>query len=255
MLVYETVSCPTPQSGMTSRPSTGDRGLDWWMSCLPGSLANRGVSLANSEANLTNAISGRTLSALFARFDPATHSWKMCPASKRNRTLASSSLTWPRAGMVCDGLAYQLPHVERRTSETDSGSLVPSPTVNDSRNGRNRTANRSQGKEHHHPGTTLCDYVMMWPTPTSTDGTHGGRITARKGRKGGSLVEAVSLSQFPTPTANRRSGLQSHGKNALLGTLNPMWVEWLMGWPIGWTALEPLAMDKFQAWLHAHGKS
>lgn len=29
------------------------------------------------------------------------------------------------------------------------------------------------------------------------------------------------------------------------GKLNPEWVEWLMGWPIGWTDLKPLATDKF----------
>lgn len=29
--------------------------------------------------------------------------------------------------------------------------------------------------------------------------------------------------------------------------------EWMMGWPIGWTALTPLEMDKFQLWLRQHG--
>ena len=38
------------------------------------------------------------------------------------------------------------------------------------------------------------------------------------------------------------------------GPLNPDWVEWLMGWPIGWTDLKPLAMDKFPQWLHSHGE-
>jgi DNA (cytosine-5)-methyltransferase 1 len=38
------------------------------------------------------------------------------------------------------------------------------------------------------------------------------------------------------------------------GPLNPTWVEWLMGWPLGWTALEPLAMDRFQQWLRLHGQ-
>jgi hypothetical protein len=28
------------------------------------------------------------------------------------------------------------------------------------------------------------------------------------------------------------------------GKLNPDWVEWLMGWPLGWTDLKPLEMDK-----------
>ena len=38
------------------------------------------------------------------------------------------------------------------------------------------------------------------------------------------------------------------------GALNPPWVEWLMGWPIGWTDLKPLAMDKFRKWLRLHGR-
>jgi DNA (cytosine-5)-methyltransferase 1 len=38
------------------------------------------------------------------------------------------------------------------------------------------------------------------------------------------------------------------------GQLNPEWVEWLMGWTIGWTDLKPLEMGKFQQWLNSHGK-
>jgi hypothetical protein len=49
------------------------------------------------------------------------------------------------------------------------------------------------------------------------------------------LARAVYAEQWPTPTASRRSGLQSHGKNAILGSLNPAWVEALMGYPRGWT--------------------
>lgn len=39
------------------------------------------------------------------------------------------------------------------------------------------------------------------------------------------------------------------------GQLNPEWVEWLMGWPIGWTASRPLGMDKFRRWWSSHGES
>jgi hypothetical protein len=39
------------------------------------------------------------------------------------------------------------------------------------------------------------------------------------------------------------------------GRLNPTWVEWLMGWPIGWTDLEPLAMDRYLSALHTLSKS
>ena len=34
----------------------------------------------------------------------------------------------------------------------------------------------------------------------------------------------------------------------------PTWLhEWLMIWPLGWTALKPLATAKFQQWLNSHG--
>lgn len=29
------------------------------------------------------------------------------------------------------------------------------------------------------------------------------------------------------------------------GRLNPTWVEWLMGFPLGWTALKPLETPSF----------
>jgi len=37
------------------------------------------------------------------------------------------------------------------------------------------------------------------------------------------------------------------------GQLNPTWVEWLMGWPLGWTDLKPLETDRFRQWLRSHG--
>ena len=36
------------------------------------------------------------------------------------------------------------------------------------------------------------------------------------------------------------------------GRLNPTWVEWLMGWPQGWTESKPLETDKFQQWQQQH---
>jgi hypothetical protein len=39
------------------------------------------------------------------------------------------------------------------------------------------------------------------------------------------------------------------------GQLNPTWVEWLMGWPLGWTDSSASATDRFQQWRRSHGAS
>lgn len=48
----------------------------------------------------------------------------------------------------------------------------------------------------------------------------------------------------PFTEEERRSMRAGNG-----GQLNPDWVEWLMGWPIGYTDLKLLAMDRFHRWL------
>ena len=39
------------------------------------------------------------------------------------------------------------------------------------------------------------------------------------------------------------------------GWLNPELSEWLMGWPEGWTACEPLETDKYRQWCLRHSNS
>jgi len=108
-----------------------------------------------------------------------------------------------------------------------------------------------------------------WPTPVSspsvTSQTVGATLDLMNSRERGqgTLMEAVVKRMFPTPQAsdNRDRGNMSNpsiqrriakGKQIMLsqsvdqnsGQLNPPWVEWLMGWPLGWTDLKPLEMDK-----------
>lgn len=75
---------------------------------------------------------------------------------------------------------------------------------------------------------------------------------------------------LPTPnsTDNRDRGNLNHasvqrririGKQVGLSMLFekepcPMCVEGIMGFPSGWSDVQPLAMPKFQSWLEAHGK-
>jgi DNA (cytosine-5)-methyltransferase 1 len=62
-------------------------------------------------------------------------------------------------------------------------------------------------------------------------------------------VEAVSARMWPTPnTVDAKGGTRSDPSSGqaqlchqMPGPLNPTWVEWLMGFPLGWTACEPSA--------------
>lgn len=67
---------------------------------------------------------------------------------------------------------------------------------------------------------------------------------------------------LPTPAASegcRVVGKSQYSRHTpglaaqLGGTPHPEYLEWMMGWPTGWTALEPLETDKFQEWLDLHG--
>jgi hypothetical protein len=55
------------------------------------------------------------------------------------------------------------------------------------------------------------------------------------------LARALALQRQMSVTTKTMKA--SHGGR---GYLNPYWAEWLMGWPIGWTDLKPLATDKFR---------
>lgn len=95
--------------------------------------------------------------------------------------------------------------------------------------------------EHHIGASGLG----LLPTPTASSyGNNQGGQAGRVGPKRHSLRSMARNGLWPTPTANRWSGLQSHGRNAVLGTLNPTWVEWLMGFPLHWlrTSSERLEM-------------
>ncbi len=89
----------------------------------------------------------------------------------------------------------------------------------------------------------LDDAVKLWPTPTSSLGTKGGRVTPRKSKEGGTLIEAVSArTDWPTPTSRDwKSGSKGTQGNArplseeVGGSLNPTFVEWLMGYPKDYT--------------------
>ncbi|WP_234819484.1 hypothetical protein [Rhodopseudomonas palustris] len=128
--------------------------------------------------------------------------------------------------------------------------MWPTACVTDSNGARNRTSGRSNPDSKHHDGVTLNDAVLMWPTCTARDWRSIEASEATHDRNARPLSEFVG--QWDVPTTTLRSILPDHpistvGEESshIRRTLNPLFVEWLMGWPRGWTclALTPPALN------------
>lgn len=158
--------------------------------------------------------------------------------------------------------------------------LWPTPTASEAGRGRTTvTGGRSPGRT-----TSLTGQVnqQMWPTPNAGDAKQTGNVRVweererKKDEEGIHLQEnlaiAVQRRSFPTPAArdyrhpNAKSFEERGGgkkgeqlPNSVGGPLNPEFVEWLMGWPQGWTAVPghpeyaASGTARFHEWLQQHG--
>lgn len=70
---------------------------------------------------------GRSSAVFLASYDPVTQSWRTSQVSLEGG-LTKFSGTWPRSGLLRNGIAYQLPPLVPLTSEIGSGSW-PTPTA------------------------------------------------------------------------------------------------------------------------------
>src|SRR5690606_27876516 len=66
----------------------------------------------------------------------------------------------PKASDSTRGLSRS--ELQRKSPSLSTLAHIPTPTVNDSRNGRNATAKRRPGARFS-PGMTLVDYVTLYP--------------------------------------------------------------------------------------------
>lgn len=136
---------------------------------------------------------------------------------------------WPRSGMMRNGIAYRLPPLVPRTFVTGF-SFWPTPNVAGYRSdGELRCLQRLVSPAELVGMTERAassNGARYWPTPTTRDhkgcGKHG---LARNG-------------VIQTDTLDRAVWQAEPGPNN--GSLNPPWVEWLMGFPLGWTDCEDL---------------
>ena len=155
----------------------------------------------------------------------------------------------------------------------DSVKMYPTPRARDWKDGYTVPPSVQKGTRAHTLGTFVAEKESMWPTPTTKGYGHasmGQTMIFRKKVERGELTEqqaeqmlGVTLrpprmekwdypkrEMFPTPSANEDAAGRPGGKMQKMlgnhpsvrdqssGTLNPTWVEWLMGYPTGYTDLD-----------------
>lgn len=85
-----------------------------------------------------------------------------------------------------------------------------------------KTGQASRWEDRKHRSRNLNDQIAMYPTPTTGAGLCGGT---------GNYQQLKKLEAEGKITEEERRNM-SRGNG---GSLNPEWVEWLMGFPPGWT--------------------
>jgi hypothetical protein len=136
-----------------------------------------------------------------------------------------------------NGALYPQQTLVRRISESVFGFSLPTPVSSDATSGavigKNDTfyttstgMPRKVNQNGKDGSVGLGRLVQMWPTPVHSEARQGLQIR-REGKKGSQI--SLTTAVLATDAG---------------GQLNPTWVEWLMGWPLGWTDLKPLEMDK-----------
>ena len=208
---------------------------------------------------------GEKWRASFVKYDPNSCSWKTHQCSLLG-DLDEFLETWPQWGLMRDGECWEQRTLEQTIRGTEFG-LSPNGVDN-----------------FHTPNTTGLDggsnsrkalkkRQQNWPTPKAIDGIvrHSQKMMEKKfyGKGDVDLTIAVKMNKWPTPRTKGMCGgtgaweklkanttieearLMGAGNG---GQLNPTWVEWLMGWPLGWTDLNQLGTDKSHCAPQQHGE-
>tara|TARA_R100001591_G_scaffold25392_1_gene35431 strand:- start:353 stop:976 length:624 start_codon:yes stop_codon:yes gene_type:complete len=188
-------------------------------------LASPSALPGSDEAIKMTDISGRRCLGLSKLSGPAGLLEKMLLGT----SLWASTrcyLTWKPQATPAGATLYRLLPQMPRTDEIDAG-LLGTPTA---------AANQMS------PSMKKCGWQgpRMWATPAAADA-----VGSTGGGQGKSLRTDVKM--WPTPTArdykdNGNSPAELARNSVTLathagGSLNPNWVEWLMGYEIGYTDL------------------
>ena len=220
-------------SGVTYEPSTLARGVASWIASLAATPASHFPLPVIAAAKPTSAISGQMSLVFFESANQHGASSRTSPVIclSEDTTSSESFKAWASVLRAHCGRRRKS---ARPIGESGCSSLLPTPSASAYGSNKGGAAGRT-GPERH--SLESMARKGLWPTPMASDGTKGAFMNHGVTP---SLLAAVRL--WPTPTIagnyNRKGASPSSGDGlatAVGGQLNPTWVEWLMGWPLGWS--------------------
>ena len=206
--------------GMTFAPLMDARGeelLTWFRAASRARTSAQPVEAPESTASAAGF--GEKWRELSAKYDLATFSWRT-HRCLWDEDLPESSVTLPKWGSMRNGVLWERKMLALPTKGNESGCWVGTPT-----------ATMSVRSEEFAKGRLPqpAELVKQWPTPQARDHRTG------------------QLERYENPDRTKNLNDQIGGQ------LNPTWVEWLMGWPLGWTDLKPSATGKSRNAQRRHG--
>ena len=177
-----------------------------------------------------------------------------------------------RGGSKGSRLAYER-LVEQGVDPEEAAAMLDRdvwPTPNSSsglRGGSNVEAARArlleQGHDPEEVEAMLAKPSDMWPTPLASDWKGANLKEGATSASATGLASAANKrdrAQFQTPTASDAKAAGIDGFSPLgrqldaapkkAGLLNPEWVAWLMGWPVGWTSPDPMPEGGLDSWTN-----
>ena len=230
--------------GMTYKPLTENRGEEL-LTLYREDFRVRTFQSQEKETDLKekDQVCGKKCPALLAKYDLNTSSWKTAQCSLFE-DLEQSLEIFPKWGMTVNGELFLHRMWEPTISGKEFGSWA-TPTTMDTLPPKSPQALNKEAtiaRKGRSKPANLRDQVSNmknWPTPVTRDYKDSGSQEA--------LIRARDKRDSPG------LGLLVGAEGG--GNLNPMWVEWLMGWPLGWTDLKQLEMDKSPCVQQPHGNS
>jgi len=252
------VSLGVQQGSEEAQKMTVTSGLSWLPLLksynLSGSLAR------TCEALLTNpwASDAVYLTWKASGIKPSHLLFQLVPSTPNTDETECGLLHTPTA--IANQMAPSM--VTRDQGSWGTPKMWPTPRAADGKRGATKLDEKgrriSKSNLERNFGANLVDQVRMWPTPRASSAMNDSTLSVenRLKKRGyeAKLEQAVRFWPTPTATDGKGSGQNETMRDRLdyavekpkgkriSGSLNPTWVEWLMGFPDGWTDLKPSEM-------------